>query len=53
MFQPPPPKVVQEPPRPEVNENKGKTIAKKKDQGKEDPPKKSDSALEIGKVSLI
>lgn len=51
MFQPPPPKVAQEPTKPEVKENKGKTIAKKKDQGKEDPPKKNDSALEIGKVS--
>lgn len=40
---------MQEPPKPEVKENKGKASAKKKDQGKEDPPKKNDSALEAGK----
>lgn len=50
VFQPPPPKVVVEPPKPEVKENKGKAIAKKKDQGKEDLLKKNDTALEMGKV---
>lgn len=54
MFQPPPlpPKVVVEPPKPEVKENKGKTIVKKKDQVKEDGLKKNDSALEMGKVTI-
>lgn len=53
LFQPPPPKPVHVTPKLLPKETKGKSIAKKKDQGKELPSKSDDNPLEAGDYNCI